>query len=159
MAREEKKEGEIIENKWGKATIMAIVIVFLDIFFLYLGTSGRLDIIWSVGSVGIITFFGILMLANYLSVSKELDKGEVRKAITGSFIAVYFTLVSLLTFTRFSPSNAGLAKTMISHFTYVIGIIIVFYFGSSSVRRYLEIVEERQKSKEKQQQAVSEEKK
>lgn len=139
-----------MENKRGRATIMAIVIIVLDVLFLYLGASETFPITWSIGSVGIVTFFGILMLANYLSEDDKLEKGEVRKSITGSFIAVYFTLVSLLTFTGFSPSGTETAKTIIGHFTYLVGIIVVFYFGSSVSREYFKIIEKRQKSKEEQ---------
>jgi len=154
------------EKKWKKAFLMAIVIGVLDILVLFLGTFELFHIAWSVGSIGVITFLGILMLVNYLSESTAFDKGEMRKAIAGSFIAVYFALVSLLTFTDFSPSdNTELAKTIIGHFTTLIEIIIVFYFVSSGVREYLKFKERRQNSKEEQkkpeeeqQQPVGEEK-
>ncbi len=126
-------------SKWLKASIMAAVIVFLDVLVLHLGISkisvpyiGTFQITWSVSGIGVITFFGTLMLANYLSGSADLNKGEIRKAITASFIAVYFVLVSLFSFSEFNPSN--LAETIIGHFTYLVGIIVVFYFGSSTVR-------------------------
>lgn len=139
------------EKKWKKAFLMAIVIGVLDILVLFLGTFKPSYIAWSVASIGVITFLGILMLVNYLSVSPAFDKGEMRKAITGSFVAVYFALVSLLTFTDFSPSdNTELAKTIIRHFTTLIEIIIVFYFASSGVREYLKFKERRQKAKEEQ---------
>ena len=153
------------EEKWRKAIQMAIVIGVLDILALSLGTFELFHIAWSVGSMGVITFLGILMLVNYLSVSRAFDQGEMRKAITGSFVAVYFALVSLLTFRGFCPSDTELAGTIIGHFTYLVGIVIVFYFGSSGVREYLKFKERRQKAKEEQkkpeeeqQQSVSEEK-
>lgn len=133
-----------MQTKWRKAVIIAGVVVFLDVLFLYLGTSKILHITWSVASVGIVSFFGILMLVNYLSESPALEKGEVRKALAGSFIVVYFTIISLFTFTEFSLSDTGIAKTIIGHFTYLIGIIIVFYFASSSVREFLKTREKRE---------------
>jgi len=82
---------------------MVIVIEFLDVLALFLGTAKeKFHIAWSVGSVGIITFLGILVLVNYLSESFAFDGGEMPKAIAGSFIATYFTLVSLLTFSTVS---------------------------------------------------------
>jgi len=126
-----------MKTKWRSAILLAIVILLLDVLALYLGTSRVFHITWSVGSIGIITFFGILMLVNYLSESPGFEKGEMRKAIAGSFIAVYFTLVALLGFKGFDIASSELAKTIIGHFTYLIGIIIVFYFGSSAVRDYL----------------------
>lgn len=153
------------EEKWKKAFQMAILIGVLDILALLLGTLKLVHIAWSVGSIGVITFLGILMLVNYLSGSPALDEGEMRKAITGSFVAVYFALVSLLTFGGFYPSGTELAKTIIGHFTTLIKIIVIFYFGSSGVREYLKFKERRQKAKEEQkkpeeeqQQPVSEEK-
>ncbi len=130
------------KSKWLKASLMAAAIVFLDMLVLHLGMSkvsvpyiGIFQVTWSVSGIGVITFFGTLMLANYLSGSADLNKGEIRKAITGSFIAVYFVLVSLLSFSELSSTD--LAETIIGHFTYLVGIIVVFYFGSSTVRDYL----------------------
>ena len=136
------------QAKWKKAVRIGIVIGVLDILVLLLGTSKLIHIAWSVGSIGLITFLGILMLVNYLSESPALDRGEMRKAIAGSFIAVYFALVSLLTFTGFSPSSEKLAETIIGHFTYLVGIVVIFYFGSSGVREYLKFKERRHNSKE-----------
>jgi len=127
------------KDKWRKGIKIAVVIVFLDIFFLYLGTLEKLHITLSVGSVGIITFFGILMLVNYLSDSLAVDKGEMRKAIAGSFIAVYFIVLSWITFREFSPSDTELAGTIIRHFTHLIGVIVGFYFTSSTIREYRKI--------------------
>ena len=125
------------DKKWKKAILIAIVAGALDILVLFLGTLKLIHIAWPVGSIGLITFLGILMLVNYLSESLAFDRGEMRKAIAGSFIAVYFALVSLLTFTGFCPSSEKLAETIIGHLTYLVGIVVVFYFGSSPVREYL----------------------
>ncbi len=146
------------DRKWKKAVLMTIVIGALDILVLLLGTLKLFHIGWSVGSIGVITFLGILMLVNYLSKSAALDKGEMRKAIAGSFIAVYFALVSLLTFTGFSPSSEKLAETIIGHFTYLVGIVVIFYFGSSAVREYLKMKKKGQNSEEEQQKPEGEQK-
>ena len=131
-------QSQVQEPKGWKAILIAFIIGILDIIVLFLGTSNVLPIAGSVGSVGVITFFGVLMLVNYLSKSKVLDKGEMRKAIAASFVVIYFALLSLLTFTGFGPSNTELAETIIGHFTYLVGIIIVFYFGSRTVEKYIE---------------------
>jgi len=133
------------KGKWKAAFIMAIVVGILDIVVLFLGTFRIFPIMWSVGSVGVITFLGILMLSNYLSESPKLDKGEMRKAIAASCIAVYFVLLSLLTFAGFSPSDTKIATTMVGHFSYIVGIVIVFYFGSRPVEKFIEL---REKSSE-----------
>ena len=127
------------ENKRKTAFIMAIIVGFLDILVLYIGTIRPAHIGWAVASTGVITFLGTLMLINHLSKSTDFDKGEVRKAMTGSFIVVYFSLVSLLTLTDIGVSDTELAKTIISHFTYLVGIVVVFYFGSRAVENYLSL--------------------
>jgi len=48
---------------------------------------------WAVGFVGIMTFFVMLVVAHGLSHSKYLDRGEIRKAIVASFLAVYFSIL------------------------------------------------------------------
>ncbi len=130
-------------EKWRKAVLMAIAITFLDAAILLFGIVDPSFVAWSVSSIGIITFFGILVLANYLSNSPALDKGEMRKAIAGSFFAVYFVLVSLLTFTEFEHSDPDLARAAIGHFTSLVKVIVIFYFGSSTVREYLKLKEKR----------------
>jgi len=68
-----------------------------------------------------------------------MGSGEVRKAITATFIIVYFALLSLINFEELGTSYTGLFKTMMDHFTYLVGIIVVFYFGSRSVEKYLDL--------------------
>lgn len=127
------------ENKRRTAFIIAMIVGFLDILVLYLGTIRPTLIGWVVASTGIIIFLGTLMLINHLSQSTDFDKGEVRKAMTGSFIVIYFSLVSLLTLTDIGISDTELAKIIIAHFTYLVGIVIVFYFGSRAVENYLDM--------------------
>ena len=93
--------------------------------------------IFSVGFIGIFTFIYLLMLLNYLTGNGKICEGEMRKAITISFIVVYFGLLSLSTVEDFGISYNGMFQTMIDHFTYLVGIVVVFYFGSRSVDNYI----------------------
>ena len=136
----DNKEMDVIKRrKRKKAGAIAVLIVVFDVIVLYLGTSNLLNIsiIFSVCSVGVITFIGILMLVNAVSESSSFDMGEMRKAITGSFIVVYFAVMALLVFRGVETVDNELSKTIIEHFTYLMGIIIVFYFGSRGVIEYL----------------------
>ena len=110
-----------------------LLIGSIDIFILLWQSS-----IFSVGVIGIITFSGILIGLNILTGNKNLCKGEMRKAITISFIVVYFALLSLSTINNLGISYTGMFQTMIEHFTYLVGIVIVFYFGSRSVEKYID---------------------
>ncbi len=136
---EDDKEADIRKKNRRKASRIAVLIVLLDIIVLYLGTSTILNvsIIFSICSIGVITFIGLLMLVNSVSESRSFDKGEMRKAITGSFISVYFAVVALLMFKGVKTVDPDLSKTIIGHLTYLVGIIIVFYFGTSGVREFL----------------------
>ena len=138
----EEGENNEKEKQWklrGTVTLlMALAIVVLDIVVLALGTIwSAVPIAFSTGCVGVITFIGVLMLSNYLSHDPELAKKEVRKAITASFTLVYLVLLALVVFTKVPDANAELAKTIVGHFTWIVGIIIIFYFGSRTVEEYL----------------------
>jgi len=91
---------------------------------------------WSVAGIGTITFFGTLMLANRLSRTRYLDKGEMRKALTASIIVIYFALISLLTCEDCKFADSELSETIIGHFTYIVGIVIAFYFGSRAIEAW-----------------------
>lgn len=119
------------------------IIVVVDIIVFYFGASNEpgfgkeIPLMWSVGGIGIITFFGTLTLANYLSKDSRLDKGEIRKAMAASLIVVYFALVSLVTCPGCGAQESEFSKQIVEHFTWVIGIVIVFYFGSRLVQEWL----------------------
>ena len=136
---DEQKDSEQEWNeRWRIAFGIALIIGIADVSVLFLGNANKSFTSWSVGTVGIITFLGVLMLVNYLSKDPNVTKGEVRKAIAASCIAVYFVLVSLLAFSGSNLSDT-VAETVIKCFTCIIGIIIVFYFGSRSVEEYMKL--------------------
>ena len=96
-----------------------------------LGAVGALPIAWSLGSVGIVTFLGVLLLA--FQVKKVFDKNEVQLAITASVLAVYFALAPVLIFVGISPIDPDLANTIIGHFTTVVEVVVAFYMGSTTI--------------------------
>ena len=145
MQRRKKTERshtrEEIEKEWKPrktgASVIALLVVALDILALALGTIiPTVPVALSIGCVGVITFVGVLMLSNYLSGDPELAKKEMRKAIAASFTLVYLVFLALVIFTEAFTAGTELAETVVSHFTYIVGIIIVFYFGSRSLEEY-----------------------
>lgn len=76
------------------------------------------------------------MLVNYLSQDNVVNSGEMRKAIAGSIIVVYFALLSLFAFRGISYTDQGIAKTIIEHFTHLVEIVVIFYFGSKAVMAF-----------------------
>jgi cation transport ATPase len=134
---EEKIEKSWKERKTG-AFLIATLVVVLDILALALGTIIQaVPVALSLGCVGIITFVGVLTLSNYLSRDPALAKKEIRKAIAASFTLMYLALLALVVFGKVPSANTELAKTVVGHFTWIVGIIIVFYFGSRSVEEYV----------------------
>jgi len=123
-------------RQWGILSCGAFVIVACDIIMLFL--AQRLNqLTWSIASVGVITFVGMLILANYASQTFGFEGGEMRTAIASSIVVVYFVLISFLTFSRGTLPEQPLATTVIQHFTYVVEIVIIFYFGSKAVTEAL----------------------
>ncbi len=53
--------------------------------------------------VGLLTFFGTLTLTGVTTPNSDLQKGEMRKAITAAIMAVYFFVMALTLFASSSP--------------------------------------------------------
>lgn len=119
---------------FSKSASIAVIVVVANIVVLYLGTTPTMPLMWSVGGMGAITFFGTLILANLLSRSRDLNKGEIRKAITASVLVVYFVLISFISCTDCDIADSKYAETIVSSFTAIVGILIAFYFGSRAVK-------------------------
>ena len=137
-----EKKTDWEERKVG-VTVIAFLVVVLDVLALALGTlTDTVPIALSLGCIGIITFIGVLMLTNYLSHDLALAKKEMRKALAASFTMVYLIFLALVVFGESSTVETETAKTIVGHFTWVVGVIITFYFGSR-------LLEDRKKGVEK----------
>ncbi|MEN6328850.1 MAG: hypothetical protein ABFC91_00975, partial [Methanobacteriaceae archaeon] len=92
---------------------------------------------WFFISLGLVTFFGMVVLVNYMSGTAPLNTGEVRKALTVAFIAVYFAMMPFLVFggVKYLPGQP--VAIMVESFTALMGIIIGFYFGTRAIEKYV----------------------
>jgi hypothetical protein len=124
------------ENTKGYRVIFWIIIFLIGIIDIYI--LNWQSSIFIVGVIGIITFSFILIGLNVLTGNKKLCQGEMRKAITITFIVVYLALLALSTNIDVAKSYTGMFQIMIDHFTYLVGIVVVFYFGSRAVEKYIE---------------------
>ena len=85
----------------------------------------------------------MVLLTNILdnSESTAIRKEHVRKAIATSFITTYFMFLALLSFENNAQTNLvnnqSSLTPIISNFTYLVGVVIVFYFASGSVSEYI----------------------
>jgi hypothetical protein len=80
--------------------------------------------------IGIITFLGVLVLS-HRGGHPGFSKFEMRCAIAATFMVVYFTMLGVLLFSNMDLSPV--ARTLIKNFTYLVGGVIAFYFGSTAV--------------------------
>lgn len=133
----DEKTGEIIQcYNIRIATLGALAIIAANIALLYLFISID-NLFAAIASIGIVTFIGVLALADYVSIEHSISTGEMRSAMTASITVVYL-VITALTFTR-DPSDAAVATTVIQHFTWVMGAVVVFYFGSKGVLQFMEV--------------------
>lgn len=125
-------------KKWFNSLKMISILAVIDLIIVpLLVILLNIPVQWIFISIGIITFFGILLIANYMSGTSPFDTGEVRKALTGSFVIIYFALVPLLTFGSLNLPADESIKTILTNFTWIVGAIVIFYFGSRAVEEYV----------------------
>ncbi|MGZ7210570.1 MAG: hypothetical protein ACXVHV_11880 [Methanobacterium sp.] len=88
-----------------------------------------LQSLFSLGISGIAIFFVVLIGADIFSGTTRLNTGEIRKAITVSFISVYLLWFGIL---DSSTMNNPFMTSIIDNYWKLIAIIIGFYFGGRS---------------------------
>lgn len=133
-----------------KIIITAIITVLVNIIIVQLGTLKSFHLGWAIGSVGIISFFGMLIITIFLNESKSdvLNKDNIRKSIAAAFLTMYFVFVSLLCFEDTQITDIEIVQPVISHFTYLVGLVVIFYFATSSISEYLKFKGESKDNKE-----------
>jgi hypothetical protein len=117
--------------------IMAIGIINLIILPLLTVILG-ISLQWIFVGIGIVTFFGILLLVNYMSGSTSYNSGEIRTAITASFVTVYLILLPLISLGSVNITSIN-PFTTIGYFTWIVGAVVIFYFLSRSIEQYVKI--------------------
>lgn len=125
-------------REWARTVVMISILGIIDLVLVpLLVTTMGIPVQWIFIAMGVITFFGILLVVNYMSGSSPLDTGEIRKALTGTFVILYFVFIPLVTFGGISVTQGDSVKTIITNFTWIVGAIIIFYFGSRAVEEYV----------------------
>ncbi|MBN7796484.1 hypothetical protein [Parahaliea mediterranea] len=86
-----------------------------------------------VAGTGIIAFFGLYDISLPESPTAQDKESSLRFSIAGSLVIEYIVLVGVVAFFREGPDDMPIiTQTMLSNFTSVVGVVIVFYFGSSA---------------------------
>ena len=128
------------QKKWFNTVKMIMIIGIIDLLILpIIVTLLGIPLQWIFLGIGIVTFFGTLIIVNYMSGTAPLNSGEIRKALTASVITVYLSFVPLITFGSIQIPSDSAVKTIVVNFTWIVGIIIVFYFVSRAIEEYAKI--------------------
>jgi hypothetical protein len=127
-------------KKWSGALRMVLALVVIDLIILpLLVWALKIPTPWIFIGLGIITFFGLLLITSYMSGTSPLNTGEVRKAVTGSFVIIYFAFVPLVAFGSINLPADEPIKTIVTNFTWIVGAVVIFYFGSRAVEEYVKV--------------------
>ena len=113
--------------------------------------------VFLIPTIGILTFFGVMIVANLFSNNNDIQKGEMRISIAASLLIVYFLLLSFTLFakedvsvlqkfnqgnqcseeTQNCPENAttvnDILNGMLDNYNTLIMTVIAFYFGGRSI--------------------------
>jgi hypothetical protein len=121
----------VTQKQWTILACSALLIAGFDIVMLILAQIFN-QYIWTFASIGVVTFIGMLSTANYASKTLDYKGGEMRTALASSIVIMYLVLVSFFSFST-KDISSPMAASVLQHFTYVVEIVIVFYFGSKAV--------------------------
>lgn len=132
----QSKQDNHLHSGWIKTTIIACAVAALSVGSFLFGM--HYDYVsWSIVGVGIITFFGMLVISSYHTIHQPDSKGTMRKAIAGSMISVYVVVLALLFSDKLPAFQNEATMVMMQNFSYVIMTIIGFYFGTKGAKELL----------------------
>lgn len=126
------------EKNWKNALKMISILGVLDLVIVPLAiTLLGIPMQWLFVAMGMVTFLGVLLIANYMSGTSPFNTGEIRKAVTVSLITVYLALVPVITFGIIESPLGAPAQTVVNNFTWLIGAVIVLYFSTRPLEEYI----------------------
>lgn len=126
------------EKNWKNALKMISILGLLDLVVVpAIITLLALPLQWIYVSMGLVTFLGLILITNYMSGTSPFNTGEIRKAITVSLITVYLAFVPLMAFGLVVFPMGNSAQTIVTNFTWLIGVVIILYFSTRPVEEYI----------------------
>jgi hypothetical protein len=123
-------------SSWRNTTIIAGIVATIDFAIISFGVllnQGTEFTTWSLSSVGIITFFGMLIICSHHAKYSPDSKGIMRKSLTASLISVYIVVLSLALSGTFGDIQDEMTKSVLSNFSIVVITIVGFYFGAKGI--------------------------
>ena len=126
------------EKNWKNALKMISILGVLDLAVVpVIITLLGIPLQWLFVSMGLVTFFGIMLIANYMSGTSPFNTGEIRKAVIVSLITVYLAFVPLFAFGILASQLGASAQSVINDLTWLIGAVIVLYFSTRPIEEYI----------------------
>lgn len=123
-------------SSWKNTTIIAGIVAAIDFAIISFGillNHGMEFTTWSLSSVGIITFFGMLIISSHHAKHHTESKGIMRKSLTASLISVYIVVLSLALSGSFGGIQDEMTRSVLSNFSVVVITIVGFYFGTKGI--------------------------
>ena len=119
-----------------KIIILTAILLLLSILggslFLILRHSTVLSI--TAFSVGVLSFFGIIVADQPPGRQVFYSRDHLRTAITGAVLVTYLFILSFTTFTTVSGANdmSPISSTMVDSLTSLVTVTVAFYFGATA---------------------------
>lgn len=152
-----EKDYEHAHRDLAVTSSIALALMASILIILYFSLEGlsienhNKNMIWTISSIGFITFFGMLVVSSHHSIMKEDSKGTMRKALASSFVVVYLIVFALIIFNGIDITEiAGIhsedentqltSSKILDHLTKIIMVILGFYFGTKGVKEIAEVV-------------------
>jgi len=128
-----KKDNHVVDYK--NAVTGLLILVILNGILISLAFNKFTHLYISAVGLGVLNFYGMMILSNYLSGTNPLDTGEFRQAITASFVLTY---ISIVLFSILPGSKVVLTGNQsFATFSQLTILIVTYYFGSKVIENWV----------------------
>lgn len=110
--------------------ILAIVLLSFTLSAFYSTHTGRILSVMLIAA-GLVSFYGFIGLG-VGEKDQKISKTDIRLATVVSLITFYLALVGTVSMFTRVQDLPEITKTMVTHFTTIIGVVIAFYFGTEA---------------------------
>ncbi|MEW6097307.1 MAG: hypothetical protein AB1567_12425 [bacterium] len=128
---DERRRAKMASKKKDIWKIVIGYIVLIGGFVYCITIARRSDSLEGIGIMGLGIFLVVLVAVNLLSNEWDLTSGEIRKAITVSYLSVFMGL--LMVGNSIQIAEGTLLKPLLENFWWIVITIIGFYFGGRTV--------------------------
>jgi hypothetical protein len=84
---------------------------------------------FAIPGVGIVLFLGVALLGRYAEPANA--EAAIRHGLAAGFLGAYLTVLG------FSLTDAAFDPSLVKNLTWVVGVVVTFYFGSTTVSQFI----------------------